>query len=140
MNKYGNLVIEKKEFVLLKRFMNLSGYYQDDILRTSVKKLVGELETALIFDETEMPEDVIRFNSAITITSKNDWQRKFKLVMPNKSDVKNHQVSILTPMGAAVIGYAEGDSLKWEFPSGEQQLTIEKVEQENKFININSVL
>lgn len=138
--KYGSVVIAKKEYVLLKRFMNLSGYYKDDTLRTSVTKLVGELESALLFDEADMPEDVIRFNSTITITSKNDWHRKFKLVMPNDSDVKNNKISILTPMGAAVIGYAEGDCLLWEFPSGEQQLTIEKVEQEKKVSNAKMII
>ncbi|MEY8019363.1 GreA/GreB family elongation factor [Muriicola sp. SD30] len=138
--KHGNLFIEKKEYVLLKRLMNLSGYYKDDILRDSVKKLVSELESAKICDEHDMPEDVIRFNSTITIASQNGWHRTFKLVMPNDSDVKNDKVSILTPMGAAVMGYAEGDSITWQFPSGEQNLTIEKVEQENKYINVNMVL
>ena len=138
--KYGSLVIEKKEYVLLKRFMNLSGYYKDDTLRTSVEKLVGELESASIYDETDMPKDVIRFNSIITIASENGWLRKFKLVMPNDSDVKNDKVSILTPMGAAVMGYAEGDPLVWVFPSGEQQLTIKKVEQEKRYMNSNMIL
>jgi regulator of nucleoside diphosphate kinase len=140
MQKYGSLVIEKKEFVLLKRLMNLTGYYKDDTMRLSVKKLAGELDSAKIFDEAKMPNDVIRFNSTITIVSMNGWQRKFKLVMPNESDVKNDKVSILTPMGAAVIGYAEGDPLVWDFPSGKQQLIIKKVEQENHFINANLIL
>lgn len=138
--KYKNLIIEKKEYVLLKRMMNLSGYYKDETLRKSVKKLVGELESAQICDEADMPKDVIRFNTMITIVSKNGWRRKFKLVMPNDSDVRNDKISILTPMGAAVMGYAEGDSLVWEFPSGEQKLTIEKVEQENNYISMNMVL
>ncbi|MEP2239377.1 MAG: GreA/GreB family elongation factor [Maribacter sp.] len=138
--KYGNLVVEKKEYVVLKRFMNLSGYYKDDTLRKSVKKLVGELETAIVLDASEMYEDVIRFNTTVTIVSENGWQKKFKLVMPTDSDIKNNKISILTPMGAAVIGYSEGDSIIWEFPSGEQKLTIEKVEQENQHMNINMVL
>jgi len=138
--KYGNLVIEKKEYVILKRLMNLSGYYKDETLRKSVKKLVGEMESAKICDEADMPEDVIRFNTALTIVSNSGWHKKFKLVMPNAGDVKNDKISILTPMGAAVIGYSEGDTLKWEFPSGEQQLTIEKVEQEHVHIDINMVL
>ncbi|MCM4172349.1 transcription elongation factor GreAB [Arenibacter sp. TNZ] len=138
--KYKNLIIEKKEYVVLKRFMNLSGYYKDVTLRKSVEKLLGELESAQICDEMDMPKDVIRFNSKINIGSENGWRRKFQLVMPNDSDVKNDKVSILTPMGAAVIGYAESDSLSWEFPSGEQKLTIEKVEQENKYINVNMIL
>ncbi|WP_067037484.1 GreA/GreB family elongation factor [Allomuricauda sp. CP2A] len=138
--KYGNLVIEKKEYVLLKRLMNLSGYYKDNTLRSSVKKLVGELETAKILDEAEMPEDVIRFNTVVTIISENGWNKTFKLVLPSRRDVKNNHISILTPMGAAVMGYAKGDSLVWEFPSGNQKLTIENVEQENEPININMVL
>jgi regulator of nucleoside diphosphate kinase len=138
--KHGSLVIEKKEYVLLKRFMNLSGYYKDDTLRDSVRKLLDELKIAKICNEADMPKDVIRFNSTITIVSQNGWHRKFKLVMPNDSDINNNKVSILTPMGAAVMGYAEGDSVTWQFPSGEQNLTIEKVEQENKYININMVL
>ena len=138
--KYGNLVIEKKEYVVLKRLMNLSGYYKDDTLRKSVQKLVGELETAIIRDASEMYEDVIRFNTTVTIVSENGWHKKFKLVVPTDSDIKNDKISILTPMGAAVMGYSEGDSVVWEFPSGEQKLTIEKVEQENAPINLNKVL
>ncbi|WP_373517944.1 GreA/GreB family elongation factor [Pricia sp.] len=138
--KYKNLIVEKKEYVLLKRYMNLSGYYKDETLRKSVKKLLSELELAQICDEADMPKDVIRFNTNVTIVSKKGWHRKFKLVMPNDSDVKNNKVSILTPMGAAVMGYAEGDSVTWDFPSGEHKLTIEKVEKENRYINTNMVL
>ncbi|MBU2899572.1 GreA/GreB family elongation factor [Maribacter dokdonensis] len=138
--KYGNLVIEKKEFVVLKRLMNLSGYYKDDTLRKSVKKLASELETAIILDANDMHEDVIRLNTMVTIVSDSGWHKKFKLVMPTDSDIKNNKISILTPMGAAVMGYSEGDIVQWEFPVGEQKLTIEKVEQENEHINLNMAL
>lgn len=138
--KYGSLLIEKKEYVLLKRLMNLSGYHQDNTWRKSVRKLAGELETAKILDDEEMPLDVIRFNSKVTIISDNGWHKKFKLVLPSKSDVRNNHISILTPMGAAVMGYAKGDSFVWEFPSGNQKLTIEHIEQENESINLNMVL
>jgi regulator of nucleoside diphosphate kinase len=137
--KYGSLVIEKKEYVILKRIMNLTGYYRDDILKSSVKELCDELMTAQIYDEAEMPGDVIRFNSTISIVAKTGWRRKFKLVMPNESDIRNNQVSILTPMGAAVMGYAEGDMLIWEFPSGLQQLKIEEVKQETRQLNVNMI-
>lgn len=138
--KYGSLVIVKKEYVLLKQLMNLSGYYKDETLRSSVKKLVGEMESARICDEVDMPVDVIRFNATVTIVSDGGWHKRFKLVMPDKSDVKNDKISILTPMGAAVMGYSQGDNVIWEFPSGEQKLTIEKVEQQNEHITINMVL
>ncbi|MCK0159192.1 GreA/GreB family elongation factor [Allomuricauda sp. F6463D] len=138
--KYESLIIEKKEYVLLKRLMNLSGYHRDNTFKKSIKKLMEEMESAKILDEEGMPEDVIRFNSSVTIKSENGWHKKFKLVLPSKSDVKKNYISILTPMGAAVMGYAKGDSVIWEFPSGSQKLTIEDIEQENEPININMVL
>jgi len=138
--KHSNLVIEKKEYVILKRVLNLSGYHQDLTLQKSVGKLTKELESAKICDEEDMPADVVRFNSEITIVSEKGWNKKFQLVLPKESDVKNDKISLLTPMGAAVMGYAEGDSIIWEFPSGEQQLTIEKVKQENTPINVNMIL
>jgi regulator of nucleoside diphosphate kinase len=98
------------------------------------------MESARICEEVDIQEDVVRINSIVTIVSEKGWYKKFQLVLPKESDVKNDKISILTPMGAAVIGYAEGDSLVWEFPSGEQKLTIEKVKQENTFINVNMIL
>ena len=62
------------------------------------------------------------------------------MVTPAESDVKHGKISLLTPMGSAVIGYAEGDTIVWEFPSGEQNLTIEKVEQGNQKLNASMVL
>ena len=139
--KYGSLIIEKKEYVLLKRLMNLSGYYRDNTLGKSFKKLMGEMETARILDEVAMPQDIIRFNTMVTVISQNNgWHKKFKLVLPSQSDVRKNHISILTPMGAAVMGYAKGDSIIWEFPSGNQKLIIENVEQENESINLNTVL
>ena len=138
--KHGNLLIEKKEYVILKRVLNISGYGHDITLRKSVGKLAKEMESAKICDEADMPEEVIRFNSTMTIVSKNGWQKTFQLVLPKESDIKNDKISLLTPMGAAVMGYAEGDTLIWEFPSGEQELTIQKVTQEKKSLTLDMVL
>ena len=42
-------------------------------------------------------------------------------------------------MGAAVIGYAQGDTLVWDFPAGEQRMVIEEVDQEHKYINLDII-
>src|SRR6056297_62762 len=138
--KYKNLIIEKKEYVILKRVLNISGYQQDVTLRKAMRKLSRKLESAKICDEIDMPADVVRFNSEVTISSENGWHKQFQLVLPKSSDVRSNKISLVTSMGAAVIGYAKGDSLVWEFPSGEQTITIEKVCQENIRINVNIIL
>ncbi|EDM44910.1 transcription elongation factor [unidentified eubacterium SCB49] len=127
--KYGSVIIEKKEYVFLKRILNISGYAADFEIQKSFKRLNEELKTAIIVDEEEMPTDVIRFNSQVLISTKNGWKKEFQIVSPALKDVKADKISILTVMGAALFGYAQGDTVEWEFPTGKNLITIEKVAQ-----------
>jgi len=138
--KYGNLVLEKKEFVLLKRLVNVSGFYTDNTYKNSINKLTEELKSAVVYNEEEMPKDVIRFNSMVTIRAANGWSKQFQLVIPSQGDFKNSKISILTPMGAAVIGYAKGDDIIWEFRNGEQTLEVADVQQIHSDINSDILL
>jgi len=128
--KYGNLIIEKKEYVYLKRILNISGYAEDFETQKSLTRLGEELKYAQIVSEEEIPSDVIRFNSRVTVSSENGWEKTIQLVTPPDRDAKLNKISILTPMGAALFGYAQGDTMQWEFPSGIKQLNIVKVGQD----------
>lgn len=133
-------MLEKKEFVLLKQLVNVSGFYTDNTYKNSIKKLTEELKSAIVYSEEEMPKDVIRFNSMVTITAGNGWSKTFQLVIPSLGDFKNSKISILTPMGAAVMGYAKGDDIIWEFRNGEQTLLVSNVEQQHNTINSDILL
>lgn len=137
--KYGNLILEKKEYVFLKRLLNVTGYYKDENTKTSLKKLSAELTSAIIYDNDEMPEDVIRFNSIVSVTS-GTWQTEFQLVIPTARDISANKISILAPMGSAVMGYAQGDSVIWNFPNGKKELSIVKVTQAERAIDIDVLL
>lgn len=137
--RYGNLILEKKEYVFLKRLLNVSGYYKDENTKDSLKKLSSELTNALICDNEEMPTDIIRFNSIVTVTS-GTWQTEFQLVIPTERDISANKISILAPMGSAVMGYAEGDSVTWNFPNGTKELQIASVKQAEKPIDIDVLL
>ncbi|CAM4094182.1 GreA/GreB family elongation factor [Gillisia hiemivivida] len=133
--KYGSLILEKKEYVYIKRILNISGYAEDFETQKSLQRLIGELKNAQIVNEADMPEDVIRFNSKIMVYSENGWEKVIQLVIPPDKDAKQNKVSFLTPMGAALFGYSEGDSIEWDFPSGKQKLkivTVTQVESQNK--------
>ena len=127
--KYGSLILEKKEYVILKGLLNLSKNYKEDTRTYSVKRLDSELQNAIINDEELMPQDVIRFNSIITVATDDGWENTFELVTPNEKNPQTNKVSVLTPMGAAVMGYAEGDVMDWEFPGGIKKLRIVTVKQ-----------
>lgn len=126
--KYGSLILEKKEYVLLKRLMNLSGSNKNATEKGAFKRLNNELVKALICDEGDMPADVVRFNSTVTVLS-GDREIILQLVIPSESDVKGGKISIMSPMGMGGIGYSMGDRLSWDFPTGNKELLIENVQQ-----------
>ncbi|RDK89170.1 GreA/GreB family elongation factor [Marinirhabdus gelatinilytica] len=128
--KYGSIILEKKEYVYLKRILNISGYAENFETQKSLQRLSNELKDAQIVDETDMPEDVIRFNSKIMVYSANGWEKTLQLVIPSEKDAKKDKISILTPMGSALFGYSEGDTIEWDFPSGTQKIKIVTVTQD----------
>ncbi len=134
--KYGNLILEKKEYVYLKRILNILGYAEDFHTQSSFQRLIDELKTAHIVDEDDMPEDIIRFNSKILIFAEKGWEKTIQLVIPTEKDAKQDKVSILTPMGSALFGYAEGDTVEWDFPTGKKKITIVAVSQNEQKVNI----
>ncbi|HIB46840.1 MAG TPA: transcription elongation factor GreAB [Flavobacteriaceae bacterium] len=128
--KYGSIILEKKEYVYLKRILNISGYAEDFQTQKSLQRLSDEMKNAQIVNEEDMPEDVIRFNSKIMVFSENGWEKQLQLVIPSEKDAKKDKISILTPMGSALFGYSEGDTIEWDFPSGTQKIKIVAVTQD----------
>ena len=127
--KYGSLIVEKREFAVLRRLLVQGPGKEDNIYSTSVAKLSQELKSAETVDEVDMPEEIVRFNSIVTISTPLNTNKTFQLVLPEKSNIAENKLSILAPMGLALFGYAEGDSVLWEFPSGVNKISILKVEQ-----------
>lgn len=97
------------------------------------------MTVARICDNDEMPDDVIRFNSVVAVKS-GTWENQFQLVIPTERDIAANKISILAPMGAAVMGYAQGDSVIWKFPNGSKELLITSVKQAEKPIDIDVLL
>lgn len=127
--KYGSLLLEKKEYVFLKRILNISGYAENFEIQKNLQRLNDEIKTAQILDEEDMPKDVIRFNSKIMVYSESGWEKTIQLVIPSEKDAKNDKISVLTPMGTALFGYSEGDTVVWDFPTGKQEIKIVTVTQ-----------
>ena len=137
--KYGKLILEKKEYVFLKRVLYLTNYYKDQNNKDSLKNLGSAISNALICDHEKMPEDVIRFNSLITLQSE-ETQTDFQLVIPKERDIAANKISVLAPMGSAVIGHAQGDSVSWKFMDGFKNFKIVSVKQAYRPTNIDVLL
>ncbi|AFD06220.1 GreA/GreB family elongation factor [Solitalea canadensis] len=89
------------------------------------QKLEDELKNAKIYKESELPVDVICLNSEIELLEvDNEKKMKIKLVLPNEADMKTQKVSVLAPIGIALIGYRKGDMVDWEMPNGLKKFQI----------------
>lgn len=127
--KYGGIIVEKKEYELLRRILSMAHYHKDPTYRLSIEKLTNELKTAKILINKNMPEDVVRFNSTVTIQTVFNVAKTYQLVTPEKSDIKLNKISVLAPMGLALFGYAREDEILWQFPAGESAIKITEVKQ-----------
>lgn len=127
--KYGNIVIKEKDFVYLNNIIKNIEFYKNKETRNSLKRLELELKTAVVVDEEEMPEDVICFNSIISVLVDKKIKIEIQLVKPEFKDLNAGKISILTPMGSALIGYAQNDTVFWKFPNKLRKVRILKVKQ-----------
>ena len=92
------------------------------------RSLSEELADATVLDDKDFPKDVIRLNSLVTIEDlKNKKEMNFTLVLPSESNIKERKVSILAPIGTAVIGFKQGQKVSWMVPAGETEFLIKKV-------------
>lgn len=136
--KYGELIIEKKEYEFLKQIMSLARYYKDNSYKASIFKLNEELKDARIVSNIKMPLDVIRLNSIVTIETPYAVEKTYQIVTPEKGDIRQDKISVLAPMGLALFGYAKGDHITWTFPMGESHIEIKEVKQvESEVMSMN---
>lgn len=93
------------------QFQNLPG----------VKTLRAELERATVLEPREMPTDVITMNSTARFRDESsDEERELTLVYPRDADGAASRVSILAPVGSALLGLRVGQSIDWQVPDGRQ--------------------
>lgn len=137
--KYGQLIIDEREYALLMRNIESSRSQEDKIYRDSIKKLKTELLSAKIKKEGKMPEDVIRYNSVVSIRTPFNTESSYQIVTPEKSNIKQNKISILSPMGLALFGYAKGDRIVWQFPSGTNEIEIIGVSQQEIQLNTEAL-
>lgn len=92
-----------------------------------IQQLKGELDRAEIVKPQEMPSDVITMNSTAVLTDMENGERlQLTLCYPPDAKQEDH-VSVLAPIGTAMLGYRVADQFSWETPAGQVQLRVDQV-------------
>lgn len=95
-------------------------------------QLMSELERARVVPQNKLPPHVVRMGSQVSFTTTDGFNRTYRLVYPGEADISEGKVSVLTPIGAALIGLSEGQSIPWTSRDGRPlSLTVEKVVQDD---------
>jgi len=93
-----------------------------------MNKLEDELDRANIVDPKEIAMDAITMRSKVRLKDlESSKEMIYSLVFPNEADVDEGRISVLAPIGTAMIGYRVGDIIEWEVPSGLRRLKVEGV-------------
>jgi regulator of nucleoside diphosphate kinase len=91
-------------------------------------RLEEELEWAQVVSPQEIPGDVVTMNSQARVRDLDSSEEMIvTLVFPTEADYERGRLSILAPIGTALLGYQAGDTVEWEVPAGVRRLKIEQV-------------
>lgn len=100
-----------------------------DTVPETAEELLSELDRARIVADESVPGDVVRMGSVVEFRTGAE-RKRVTLVFPPDADIAAGKVSVLTPVGAALIGLAKGESITWTARDGtSHELTILSVEQ-----------
>jgi regulator of nucleoside diphosphate kinase len=85
--------------------------------RTHVDHLESELDRAHVIPPVDVMPDVVTMNSEIVVRDMDSNEElTFAVVFPSEADVNRRKISILAPIGTAVLGYRAGDTIEWNVP------------------------
>ena len=91
-------------------------------------ELLSEMDRAQVVESDAVPANVVRMGSTVTFKSDDGHTRTLTLVYPAHESLDQHRISVMTPVGAALIGLAEGQSISWTARDGRRhELTVMKV-------------
>lgn len=96
--------------------------------RDDLRGLQAELEHARVVAPTDVPPDVITMNSKARLRDLDTGEEMiFTLAFPGNASIEHDRISVVAPIGTAMLGHRVGDEFEWEVPAGAVRLQVEEV-------------
>lgn len=126
------VVLLKTDYEVLNSYVkNLQGMQVNE--KENYRKLSEELKKARLVEEIDFPKDVVRLNSTVIIKDlTTNRKMTLTIVLPQKANIKEKKVSVLAPVGTALIGFKKGQVVSWSVPAGEKDFEIMEVIQSDQ--------
>ncbi|MGE3151257.1 MAG: nucleoside diphosphate kinase regulator [Nitrospiraceae bacterium] len=93
-----------------------------------LQSLERELDRAHVVDPKAIPQDVVTMNSQVRLLDLDTGdERVYTLVFPSQAKIEESKISVLAPIGTAMLGYRVGDTIEWQVPAGVKKVRIEEI-------------
>jgi regulator of nucleoside diphosphate kinase len=120
------IVITQTDAARLRDLLSARSRVEHD--QDHLHELEAELERARIAAPAEVPVDVITLHTDIEVLDLTSGERRqLTLVLPRESDPGAGKISVLAPLGTALLGYRAGDEVEWRMPGGLRRMRIVSV-------------
>lgn len=87
-----------------------------------------ELHRAHVVEPGRVPADVVTMNSEVVYEDcDTSARRTVRVVYPQDADAKNGRVSVLAPIGSALLGLRVGQTITWDVPNGQKRIRVVEV-------------
>ncbi|MET0292289.1 MAG: GreA/GreB family elongation factor [Steroidobacteraceae bacterium] len=103
----------------------------DRLDQSHLDELRAELDRAIVLTSLELPATVVGLDAIVRVQDLQSGHRQvLQLVVPSEAELSVGRISVLAPLGTALLGYGVGDTVEIEVPSGVRRLRIEEVRQQ----------
>jgi len=94
----------------------------------TLEVLEEELDRAVVVDPEQLPPDVVTLDSRVQLVDLDSGEELlFAVVLPSRANADEGRISVLAPLGMAVLGYRSGDVIEWDVPGGRRRLRVTHV-------------
>ena len=126
----SRLVLAKDDYEIIMSYIK-RGLPTITFNRQDAEELEMELKKAKLVHKDELPEDIVRLNSTVTIKEEKENKIiELTVVTPERANIKRRLISIMSPIGTALIGFRKGQQVKWKVPAGKKTFTIMDVQNQ----------
>lgn len=96
--------------------------------RKDLDDLAAELARVKVLEPEQVPADVVTMNSKVVLQDLDTAKEvTYTLVFPREADFKSGAISVLAPVGTAILGFKVGSIVEWPVPAGKRRIRIEKI-------------
>jgi regulator of nucleoside diphosphate kinase len=128
MRRETNIYITKSDYERLTKLIEIAREREGDANREYLDTLEEELDRAELVQQKDIPADVITMRSTVRLKDlATSEEMIYQLVFPTEANYEEGRISVLAPIGTAMLGYKRGDVIEWQVPSGSRRLSVEEV-------------